>query len=207
MDRIPIHWLHTQAFCEYEIFLGVVRGIPDPNPHREDIEEGKLAHNTLLEEHNAKATETDKSIEELTDMTKATGVSTILREILVIGERMIGRIDEIKISPAYIYIIEDKPRSNRGEPFLSEKRQAQGYALAYKETYSPTSPIMIVVRDRNTQDWLWQKPLNDEDIQAVNESLDRIIGILTGSWKAIPTKNGNKCHYCRWNVACDKRAF
>lgn len=205
MDRIPIHWLHTQAFCEYEIFLSAVRLIPDPNPHREDIEEGKLAHNILLAQHNAVALPTDKSIEELAHDATITKASSIIREVLVIGERMVGRIDEVELTPDGIYVIEDKPRHLR-DPFISEKRQAQGYAMVFREVHAVVCPIIAVIRDRDTQDWLWQKPLDNEDMRAVNESLDRIIGILTGSWEAVPTRNENKCHYCRWNVACDKRA-
>lgn len=26
-ERIPIHWLHSQAYCEYQIFLEKVKGI------------------------------------------------------------------------------------------------------------------------------------------------------------------------------------
>lgn len=26
-DKIPIHWLHSQAYCEYQIYLEYVKGM------------------------------------------------------------------------------------------------------------------------------------------------------------------------------------
>lgn len=204
MNKIPIHWFHNQAFCEYEIFLAQVKGIPDPSPNREDIEEGRLIHTELLKSHEAGAILTDKSILELATEAQLSGVTSVLRELLVVSKRMIGSIDEVWIASDGAYVVEDKPRSKQGKPFLSETRQAQGYASAFKECHSLPVPIITVVRDRSTGDWLWQKLLDEEDERKVNEVLDRIEGILGGIRQAEPTNNPNKCRYCRWSPFCDK---
>lgn len=208
VDKIPIHWLHSQAFCEYEIYLATVKGVPDPYPDRTDLVEGRAAHTTLLDNHMKDAVPTTLTIPELAQEAKRTYACQVLRELQVTGHRLYGLIDEVEIhAHGHIYVLEDKPRSKTGTPFLSEIRQAQGYALAFHQNYPALKPVIPVIRDRNNGEWLWQGELDKDTIHSVNEALNRIFGILDGSWVPVPTKIRAKCMFCRWGQTnvCDKR--
>ena len=45
IDKIPIHWLHTQTYCEYQIYLEKVKGIKAEIT--EQMKKGKEKHKEL----------------------------------------------------------------------------------------------------------------------------------------------------------------
>jgi len=52
-DKIPIHWLQSQTYCEYQICLEHVKGVKvEPTP---EMNYGKEAHAILEENHKKKA--------------------------------------------------------------------------------------------------------------------------------------------------------
>lgn len=53
VGRIPIHLLHTQAFCEYQLFLERVKRVQVERTL--DMQIGDKIHAMLEEEHHKKA--------------------------------------------------------------------------------------------------------------------------------------------------------
>ena len=104
----PISWLHTQAYCEYQIYLQNFLGIKlKPNP---SMLKGLQQHHKLYREFKEKATERG-TIQELLEKVKRDGISYSSRELGVVGlvSGMYGKIDNVILHPDRIEIIDDKP--------------------------------------------------------------------------------------------------
>lgn len=204
--RVPINWLHVQAFCEYQIYLAHVKGAKAGLPIKQEALDGRMAHEALHDAEIATSDDLTSSIEELSTKA-ATGIISSRREVLVKGKRCIGSIDEVQITKEYVFIIDDKPNHAEGEPaHYGDMRQVQAYGLAFRETYNVPLPITVVIRDRDTGKWAWQKLLTRKDVEEVNATLDRIFNILDESQPAMPTRNPKKCARCEWRMVCDKCA-
>jgi len=196
-DKIPIHWLHSQAYCEYQIYLEHVKGIEvEPTP---EMQRGKNVHAMLEEEHKKKA-ELQLSVSDA--LKKAQVEKTILigREIPVIGTHLYGFIDEVHFMPYQIVIIDDKPNNF---PFITNKKQVWGYCLTFQEQFKPSLPIIASLRHRDTQEIIWQEEFSKEHKQIVMESVERILGILNGNREPQPTSKLSKCKSCKLKHICD----
>lgn len=206
MDKAQVHWLHEQAFCEYTIYLEQIKGVKDPEA--QELDEGTAVHTDLLEKHEAQATLPPMTTGEALEYSAKEEETVKMRELPVKGERLHGLIDEIWFTSKAVFIFDDKPRSPDGIPFRGEQRQAKGYCLAFSEAYPENQlPIVAAIRDRDKRDkssLLWSQRFTPADKDEVNESLDRILGIINGSWDAVPTQNPRKCRRCRWQPFCDK---
>jgi CRISPR/Cas system-associated exonuclease Cas4 (RecB family) len=104
--HVPIHLLHTQAYCERQIYLEYVEGIQAP-PLAEMIK-GSERHDALEEAHIEKA-EIELSVGDAFVKSEKEGITLISREVFVLGSATYGRIDEIIIEPERMIIIDDKP--------------------------------------------------------------------------------------------------
>lgn len=201
--KIPISMLHTQAYCEYQIFLDAVKGIEVGRSAA--MIEGSLDHAVLDEEHAAKAT-VAMSLEEALTASAKKKVICIMRDITVMNKYLKGKIDEIHIGPNFITIIDDKPIKD-GRVWPPDKKQVWGYCWAYSDQYKPDRPLYGAVRDRraaDAQDFAWQEPFTEAERLAAEETSIRILDILKGTREAVPTKKPQKCRPCRFKEACDK---
>ncbi|MFX0171843.1 MAG: Dna2/Cas4 domain-containing protein [Candidatus Hodarchaeota archaeon] len=195
--RIPIHWLHTQGYCEYQIQLEhVQKVISRLTP---EMQLGAKRHLELEEDHKQKA-ELELTPEDALTKVKEERVTLDCRELPVQGSKIYGLIDEVHMSPSQVTIIDDKP--NR-RPYLSTKKQIWGYCLAFEEHFNPKLPIVACLRHRDTQDIIWKKEFTIKDKEIVQTAIDRITGIINQSREAIPTTNPKKCMKCRFQPACD----
>lgn len=195
--KIPIHLLHTQAFCEYQIYLGYVKGFKAPETP--EIRKGKDVHQELEKNHLEKA-EGAISIKGAISKAKKEKVTLVMREVPVEGECLYGLIDEINFTPSSIIIIDDKPGNY---PYISNKKQVWGYCLAFKENYKPSLPLIAALRQRDSQDIFWEELFLEEHKEQALESTQRIIDIIKGVREPQPTSNSYKCRNCRWNNLCD----
>jgi len=196
--KIPVSWLHKQAYCEQQIYIENMLGI---RVETEEMIEGSLIHEQLYLEHLSKATEV-MTVEEALKKSKKEKVIIVFRELPVMNDVMIGVIDEIKISPFGIVIIDDKP--NR-YPFFSNKKQVWGYCTVFEDQYHPKRPIMACIRHRDTQKIVWLKPFTKQDREIVLDGVKRIQGILNGTWIPQPTMKKNKCKACPLRLHCERR--
>ena len=135
------------------------------------------------------------------------GVDVRMPEVDVVGDRLYGRIDEVWLTNRAAYIIDNKPRSPNGDPYLSDKRQVLDYCMAFKEQHPEyTLPVVGVVRDRDTGKHLWFKVFDDSDKCDLDDCISRILDIANGLREPVPTQKGQKCRVCRWSPSCDRVA-
>lgn len=199
----PISWLHTQAYCEYQIYLQHFQGIKlRPTP---SMKEGVKRHAQLYRDFREKATEKG-TIQELLQKVKAEGISYSSRELGVVGvfSGIYGKIDNIVLSPERIEIIDDKP-SERVWP--SDVRQVWGYCLAFKENFAPDLPIFGAVQHRDTRAVLFREQLTPEIERIMKDDVIlRIRELILGLRQFEPTTQPRKCQSCRFGQAgiCDR---
>jgi CRISPR/Cas system-associated exonuclease Cas4 (RecB family) len=200
LERIPVSWLHSHAYCEYQIYLQHVKGI-EPEITLE-LQHGKEVHASLDEAHKA-AAELELPVGEALTKAKVEGIVLSSREVFVEGERLIGCIDEVIFMPDRVLIIDDKP-GNVAWP--GNQLQTFGYCLAFEEQYKPKLPIVAVLRNRDSGDNIWAQAFSEEQRENVLKAVDRIHRVLSQETEAVSTENPNKCRACRFKGSCDARS-
>lgn len=198
-DRIPISWLHSYGYCEYQIYLEHVRGIEAGETP--EMREGREVHAAMDEAHKA-AAEVELGIDEALVKSQTEQVVLSAREVQVRGEQLIGIIDEVVFFPDRLMIVDDKPGDIA---WSSSKMQAWGYCLAFQQQWEPDLPIVAGIRNRETGYEVWAEPFTRRHRQMVIRAVSRIRQILDG--EAIPRGAGNprKCQACRFHDSCDIR--
>ena len=199
-NRIPVSWLHSHAYCEYQLYLQHVKGVqPEVTP---EIQKGVEAHASLDEAHKA-AAELELPIGEALTKAKVEGVTLSSREVFVEGEQLIGCIDEVIFMPDRILIIDDKPGDIA---WPSSQIQTFGYCLAFEEQYKPELPIIAVLRNRDSGENVWAQTFGKEQRADVVNAVERIQRVLSQETEAVSTRNPNKCKACRFKSSCDNRS-
>jgi len=193
---IPVHWLHTHAYCELQIYLEKVQGLEAP-PTVEMLV-GAEKHAILDKEHEKKA-ELDLTVNEASTKAQLEAVSLISRDISVKGTALYGRIDEVVFEPARIIIIDDKPSA---QPYFTNKVQVWGYCQAFQEMYQPNLPLFGALRQEDTGDIVWLEEFLADHAMLVRTTVDRIRAILGGIESPKPAGNSRKCKPCRFKESC-----
>lgn len=200
LERIPVSWLHSQAYCEYQIYLQHVKGV-QPEITLE-VQKGIEAHACLDEAHKA-AAELELTISDALTKSQKEEVTLIAREVFVEGSGLIGCIDEVVFMPDRILVIDDKPGD---VAWPGNQMQTFGYCLAFEEQYKPQLPIVAVLRNRDTGENTWAQAFSKEQREDVARAVDRIHRVLSGETEAASTNNPNKCRACRFKGSCDVRS-
>lgn len=194
--HVPIHLLHTQAYCERQIYLEYVEGIQAPPSA--DMRKGSERHNALEEAHIEKA-EIELSIGDAFVKSEKEGVTLISREVFVLGSVTYGRIDEIIIEPERMIIIDDKPND---VPYYTNKVQVWGYCYTFNEMYQPSIPIYGALRHEDTGKITWIDQFQEKEALRVIDGVRRIQAIFSGESQGEPTSYINKCNSCRFRKPC-----
>jgi len=197
-NKIPIHWLHSQAYCEYQIYLEHVLG--KEGKITSEMEKGKKVHSMLEEKHKEKA-EIKLSVKDALEKSQKEKIILVGREVYVENENLMGLIDEIHFTPNKIIIINDKPGDFA---YLTNKMQVWGYCLAFQEQFNPKISIVGCIRQRDNQKILWKGDFLDEHKNMVLDAIKRILGIINGNQKPQPTTKISKCKNYRLKDDCDK---
>lgn len=193
---IPVYWLHTHAYCEYQIYLEKVQGLEAP-PTAEMLA-GAQTHAILDEEHEKKA-ELDLTVGEAAAKAQLEAVSLVSRDIFVKGIALYGRIDEVIFEPTRIVIIDDKPGA---QPYFTNKVQVWGYCQAFQEMYQPNLPLFGALRQEDTGDIIWLEEFLEDHEMLVRVTVDRIRAILSGDENPQPAGSSRKCNPCRFRESC-----
>lgn len=196
-SHVPIHLLHTQAYCEHQIFLEYVKGI-EVEPTTEMLK-GIEKHDSLDEEHREKA-KVELSINEALIKSATERIALISRDIYVQGAATYGRIDEIIIEPSRIIVVDDKPTP---VPYFTNKVQVWGYCHTFKEMYEPELPLVGALRHEDTGEITWLEEFSEEHAIRVTDGVKRIQAILSQQSQGEPTSNKRKCTSCRLRLQCD----
>ncbi len=203
---VKISELHTQAYCEYQLKFQWA-GIKIVTPQ---MEEGKKCHGELEADHKEQTKGMPKTTLEKAIESTAEGVESIGREVFIQSEEygLIGKIDEILISPEGIFIIDDKPTDFA---YPTDMSQARAYAVCVESEYknlilSNNLKVYSVIRNRDTKKHVWVEELTEAEKREVLESVERIRKLAKGEISFIPTTKPNKCKSCRYHLAkiCDK---
>jgi len=193
---IPVHWLHTHAYCEYQIYLEKVQGLEAPPTVA--MLAGAEKHAILDEEHGKKA-ELDLTVNEASTKAQLEAISLISRDIYVKGTAPYGRIDEVVFEPSRIVIIDDKPSA---QPYFTNKIQVWGYCQAFQEMYQPNLPLFGALRQEDTGDIVWLEEFLKDHAMLVRITVERIRAILNGIENPQPAGNSRKCKPCRFRESC-----
>jgi CRISPR-associated exonuclease Cas4 len=200
VERIPVSWLHSHAYCEYQIYLQHVKGV-QPEITLE-VQKGIDAHASLDEAHKA-AAELELTVSDALTKAQKEEVTLVAREVLVEGKGLIGCIDEVVFMPDRILVIDDKPGD---VAWPSSQIQTFGYCLAFEEQYKPELPVIAVLRNRDTGENIWAQAFAKEQREDVLEAVDRIQRVLSQETEPVSTRNPNKCRACRFKSSCDNRS-
>lgn len=199
---VPINWLHTQEFCEYQLFLENIKGIR-VGPTK-SMTEGKKEHERLEKDFLEKAV--PATFSEMIEESKTKTIVT--REFRVISKqyRIYGLIDEILLTPLKFIVIDDKPGTKR---YLSNIHQVYGYCLAFKEMVQQVDqrPIVAALRTRGTDYIYWDSSFNKNSENEIIKVINHIHGLFSGKERFNSTNNANKCRACRFKMNCDKALF
>ena len=217
----PISDLSELLFCEYKYYLLRVKKVKPTVTQK--MKEGTKAHNELVELNKKKKEELKKKKEKYKDKVKDIKKSDLTkkekekkikeivkppkdtewREYKVIGKRLKGRIDEIKISDGIVYIIDDK---STDRAFDSDKTQVYGYCVAYLEQHPDENRVLeCILRNHKTGVVFWRELFTDTAKRIVYELLDKMDGILKGEVTPVPTTSSSKCRYCNISNVCTKK--
>jgi CRISPR-associated exonuclease Cas4 len=196
-QRIPISWLQSYAFCEYQIYLEHVREItPEVTP---EIIQGLETHAILDEAHKAVA-ELELTVDDALAKARVEGIAISAREVYVKTGDLVGCIDEVVFLPDTVMIVDDKPGDIA---WPGSKLQAWGYCLAFEEQYCPGMPVVAGIRNRDTGSEIWAQPFTQEHRDEVLKAISRIRQLLSGQATATAVRNPRKCRACRFRGECD----
>ena len=195
-NNFPISWLNQQGYCEYQIYLEYMKGIETAPTSA--MTHGSEIHNQL--ENIFKQDATPAKFEEVVETSKSE--ASMSRECFVISPSygIRGYIDEIWMTPEEIVIIDDKPGRT---PYQSTMNQVRAYCLAFKDMTNDSRMIKGALRERGTNNLFWIEIFTPEIEKEIEFTINRMQGLLDSSKPFIPTKNPNKCRYCRYKRYCE----
>ena len=116
-----------------------------------------------------------------------------------------GFIDEVRMTPDKIIIIDDKP-GNRAYP--STINQVRAYCLAFKNMIgNDNRTIIAALRQRGTDNIFWSEEFNESNEQNIRYTINFLHRLIEDKRDPIPTKNPNKCRKCRFQSYCEEKAI
>ena len=149
-------WLQTFDYCEYKFYLHKVKGLEVQITKA--LQEGTDIHEAKEQEFIKEAKPTTwlefLDSKELT-ITKEANFDKQIGDII-----LLGKIDEIAVDKDKILIIDDKPRAY---PYPGTLTQLYAYCYLFNEKFKEQpKPIFASLRDRNTNEIVWQKKFTKE---------------------------------------------
>lgn len=198
--RVKASWFHVQGYCEYQLYLMVCRKLGSPVTL--NILEGREAHAALDELLDV----SDVRVSNLADkvyQAQSKNQPFTVREVDVSGARIYGRADCIEYHLNHVVISDNKPRPKTGVPFYGDQRQILSYCMAFADEFPEIKmPVIAKLRDHNNKEF-WSHEFAESDKKDINETIDRILGILNETRDSIPAKP-YKCQDCYYLHNCDK---
>jgi len=187
---IKASWLGSMDYCEYKWYLENVMGVPLPVTKAMTV--GTNKHAKKEAEFLEVATPT--TMQEFLKSTKY----TITKEITLSKEFddfiLIGKLDELAIDAQNVYVIDDKPRAY---PWPGVKLQLYAYCVLFEENFKGLNKkIIAVLRNRDTNDEVWNNKFTDTERSKTFEVLNRIKSLFEQKVEPIPSTNPRKCQAC-----------
>ena len=197
--QVKASWFHIQGYCEYQLYLMICRKVG--NFDTPDTIAGTEAHTVLDSLPDAG----EVGVSNLADkvyQAQAKNQPFNAREVDVNGARIYGRIDCIEYHLNHVIISDNKPRPKTGVPFYGDQRQILSYCMAFAEEFPEIKvPIFAKLRDHANKEY-WSHEFVEGDRRDVDETIDRILGILNETRAPFPAKP-YKCPDCHYLHCCD----
>lgn len=195
-----MNWLEDFVFCPHKVQLHLdgVKIAPSAAAL-----EGQRVHAQLEEDFLAKASD-EFELAEAFEASKLGVVRT--REHLLRSEvtGLIGRLDELRLTPVLFLVIDDKPARNR--VMRSWVLQAWGYCTLLQDNLpaGESRPIHWALRERGTENWIGNGPrrFTPENREEVVRVVDRIWAAIRANSRLESTTNRNKCRACSARSEC-----
>ena len=181
--NFPISWLNTQGYCEYSLYLEYCQGVSTA-PTREMLE-GTEGHSRL--EEKFKETAEPSTFEDAFELSKEEEI--LSREMFVIDTEngIRGFIDEVRMTPDKIIIIDDKP-GNRAYP--STINQVRAYCLAFKNMMgNDNRKIIAALRQRGTDNIFWSEEFNESNEQNIRYTINFLHITYSGAKNSMKAMN------------------
>ncbi|MBF8265082.1 MAG: hypothetical protein HW384_946 [Dehalococcoidia bacterium] len=195
----PVSWLHKQGFCEYQIYLEIVKGVK-LKPTKQMIV-GKEEHERLYSEFKAVAV--PATFDRMLDLSKTEVVSSREFRVRDVEHGIYGLVDEILMTPDQYIIIDDKPGTTA---YPSQINQVYGYCLAFKGVIKSVDNRRIIsaLRKRGSNLIFWQGTFDDPAERSIAALVQHIHALMSGSEQFGTSDNPNKCRACSLKAACDR---
>lgn len=194
-NNFSISWLNQMGYCEQQLYLQYMEGIETKRTPQ--MKQGTDEHKQLEDKflQTAKEAPLEKIIE-ISHKEK-----TISREMFVLSKNygIRGFIDEIWMMPDKIVIIDDKPGKRA---YQSAIDQIRAYCLAFKDMTNEQRPFIGAIRERGTDNIIYQEEFDENIEDNIKEKIRRLHGLFEGTKPFLPTKNPNKCKSCRLQSYC-----
>ena len=199
--NFPISWLNTQGYCEYSLYLEYCKGVSTAPTYEMTL--GSHEHSEL--EAKFKETAEPSTFDDAFELSKEKEI--LSREMFVIDTEngIRGYIDEIRMSPDKIIIIDDKPGKIA---YPSTINQVRAYCLAFKNMIGDDDrKIIAALRQRGTDNIFWHEEFNEINEKSIRYQVNFLHRLIEDQRGPIPTKNPNKCRKCRFQSYCEEKAI
>ncbi|MBU0472229.1 MAG: ribonuclease H-like domain-containing protein, partial [Nanoarchaeota archaeon] len=199
-DMLPIgiSWLNSLGFCEQWVYLKYCKKLDFEITER--MKEGSKIHEEKEIEflkHAVPTTWKDFIASEKLVSSREKTVGMILKDVI-----LIGKIDKIEVDKNGVYVIDDKPKPKL---YPGIKNQLLTYSVVLKHYLKDAlnKSLYAVLKDRDTEEDVWKKKIEDSDEKIVIKTVMRMRGILKDEISPVPTKNINKCRNCVYKHNCE----
>ena len=201
--RILVSWINQYMFCPYAFYLGHVLGV---RPIKSaNVAMGARIHAELQRkylEEGWEIVEVEEALERAQKNKETFKYRELPIEAIFSQWTLKGKMDELWIYPDKVLIIEDKPGERAYDGGIY---QVMGYALAFKQVYHPSAPIKIAVRNRDSQDIMWDDEFDKSKESGVINVINDIYLVLSGEKIPQARPGSKKCEHCGFRDFCDKK--
>ena len=204
-DFIPISWLHTQDFCEYQLYLQHVLHVK--LPATKEMLSGLQKHSELQQVFNKKAVPIEEPVEKHIEKLLRGEIGPFsMREFSLKSEtyKLTGKIDEIQLFQERALIIDNKPSLSAK---VADINQLRAYCLCFSDAYKWEREICNAVQNSESQKFVFAEQFNDAAKLAVEGIIGRMHDLFSGDLDFIATNEKWKCAACRYNIVCKKALY
>ncbi|MBI2530309.1 MAG: PD-(D/E)XK nuclease family protein [Candidatus Diapherotrites archaeon] len=204
-DLIPISWLHTQDFCEYQLYLQHVLRIK--LPATKEMLSGLQKHAELEQAFREKAAPIEEPIEtHINKLLRGEIEPFSMREFSLKSEkyRLTGKIDEIQLFRERALIIDNKPSLSAK---AADINQLRAYCLCFSDAYRWEGEICNAVQNSESQKFVFAERFNEDAKLAAEGLISRMHALFSGNADFSAADEKWKCAACRFNAVCKKAAY
>ena len=201
-DLIPISWLHTRDFCEYQLYLQHVLHIK--LPATKEMLSGLQKHAELEQKFKEQAIPIEEPVEKHIEKLLRGEIGPFsMREFSLKSEtyKLTGKIDEIQLFRERALIIDNKPSLSAK---AADINQLRAYCLCFSDAYKWENEIYNSIQNSTSQKFVFAELFDGNAKNNVEAVVKRMHALFSGNADFIPANEKWKCAACRYNIVCKK---